>query len=181
MTVGTVTAVATPRVLPNNGKLVPVTITGTIMQIFVTDLGNATVAPPASQAAAIDAAHEAKPAPSEVLGVVTDQYGADEPRVRTTAIQFTSSGTFFAPVSATNPTAVEGLIRNYTYTITLPLQAKANSINRQYVIGVFASDSDNVGQKNIAVLVPAHGAHPKSVAHFPTLRVHSKGSSAAKT
>jgi len=33
MTIGTVTAVATPRVLPNNGKLVPITITGTIMQV----------------------------------------------------------------------------------------------------------------------------------------------------
>jgi hypothetical protein len=180
MSIGTVTAVATPRILPDNGKLVPVTVTGSIQQVIVTNLGHATVAPPASQLAAIDAANEAKPGPKEVLGVVTDQYGADEPRVRTTALQFTTRFTFFAPFSATNPTAVEGLIRNYTYTITLPLQARSHSISRQYDIGVFASDSDTVGQKNIAVLVPAHGAHPKNVAHFSNLRGQLKGSSAAK-
>lgn len=180
MTIGAVTAVATPRLLPDNGKFVPVTVTGTIEQVLVTDLGQATVPPPASQLAAIDAANEAKPRPKEVLGVVTDEYRTDEPRVRTTALQFVNSGTYFAPFSATNPTAVEGLIRNFSYSFTLRLQAKHHSISRQYDIGVFATDNDNTGQKNIAVLVPTTGSHPINVAHYPSFRDLRKERSAAK-
>jgi hypothetical protein len=160
LTVYGITAVATPKILPNNGRFVSVTVSGVIDQEVHTDLGKATVQPPPAELAAIDAANASRPAPS-VLELVTDQYGAVAPRIRKPVTKLLASATLFAPFSKTNPTARQVLLRQYSYSITVNLQAKANSVNRQYAINVSASDAEATVQKNIAVLVPMKRTPPQ--------------------
>ncbi len=94
-----------------------------------------------------------------MIGFVTDQYREDEPRVKSTNIQLTSSNTFFNPSTAPTASAQVGLVRNFTYSFTFHLQAKASSIGRSYDISVSSSDDEAIAQTTIAVIVPAHKGH----------------------
>jgi hypothetical protein len=157
-TVTAVTAVASPRVIPPaDGRFVPVTVSGTATQLILTPLPGSAASPPsASQRAAVDAANVAKAGPNLVLGLVTDQYRTVEPRVRTNVSQLLSSVHFYIAPTAGDPTPHEALIRKYSYSFTVYLQASSHTGGRQYDITVFATDSQGGNQKSIAARVP-HG------------------------
>jgi hypothetical protein len=160
--VATVTAVVSPKVLPNlaSGRFVPVTVSGSIVQVNYTDLGEATVLPAPEKLAEIDAANASNPPPVAV-GIVTDQFRVVEPRVRTPVSPVTNSGTFFNPSSEANPVAARGLVRHYDYSFTVYLKAKTSSIDRQYTITAAGSDGESAAQATVAVYVPTHPAPPK--------------------
>ncbi len=160
--VATVTAVVSPMVLPNlaSGRFVPVTVSGSIVQVNFTDLGEATALPAPDKLAEIDAAN-ARFAPPVAIGIVTDQFRVVEPRIRMPVSPVTTSGTYFNPFTATNSTAMRGLIRHYDYSFTVLLKAKTSSIDRQYTITAAATDGDTAAQATVAVYVPNQPARPK--------------------
>lgn len=162
LVVATITAVVSPEVLPNlaSGRFVPVTVSGSIVQVNFTDLGESTVLPAPDKLAEMDAANARAPSPV-AIGIVTDQFRVVEPRVRMPVSPVTSSGIFFTPFSATNPTAMRGIIRNYDYSFTVYLKAKASSIDRQYTITAAATDGDSAAQTTVAAYVPSQPARPK--------------------
>jgi hypothetical protein len=176
-----ITAVASPNVLPDNGRFVPVTISGTVEQVLTTDLGKAMTPPPADTRATIDAALESKPGPKLDI-FVTDEYGTIEPRLFRTLSQITVSNTFFNPFNSSNGQhANVALVRDFSYSFTVNLQARSHAISRQYSINVSAVDNGTVVQQNIAAFVPTSNAHvktpffqtPPSVTGLPGLS-HSK-------
>ena len=158
----TVDAVVSPKILPNlaNGRFMPVTVSGSIMQINATDLGEATALPAPDKLAEIDAAN-ASNVPPVAIGIVTDQFRVVEPRVRMPVSPVTRSGTYFNPFSAVNSTAMRGLIRHYDYSFTVYLKAKTSSIDRQYTITAAATDGESAAQSTVFVYVPTQPARPK--------------------
>lgn len=159
LSIGTVTATADPRVLaPADGRGVPVIISGTVTQVITSDLvGNRKVPPPARVLASIDSRNARQPAPKTALGQVNDQYHEVEPQART-PLHLVESHTFFNPSTRTSPTAVVGLVRNFSYSLPLGLQAKTGgqSDGRQYDITISAHDQDGSNGTTVAVFVP-HG------------------------
>lgn len=152
--IGLITAVAVPHVLPNNGRYVAVTVTGKVQQVINTTLaGHDTSPPPAPELAAIDAQAASRPPPSLVRVLVTDQYRRVEPRLDTTVGALLDSRTIFLPATKFMPHAIESLSRDYRFSFTIYLQAKASSIGRQYDITILAKDSEGVNQATIAVAV----------------------------
>ena len=160
--VATVTAVVSPTVLPNlaSGRFVPVTVSGSIVQVNFTDLGESTVLPAPDKLAEMDAANARAPSPV-AIGIVTDQFRVVEPRVRMPVSPVTNSGTYFNPFTATNSTAMRGLIRNYDYSFTVYLKAKTSSIDRRYTITAAATDGESAAQATVAVYVPTQSSRPK--------------------
>ncbi len=158
----TITAVVSPKVLPNlpSGRFVPVTVSGSILQANNTELGEATALPAPDKLAEIDAAN-ARIAPPVAIGIVTDQFRVVEPRVRTPVSPITTSGTYFLPFNATNSTAMRGLLRNYDYSFTVLLKAKTSSIDRQYTITAAATDGESAAQTTVFVSVPTQPVRPK--------------------
>jgi len=159
LTIGTVTAVADPKVLaPADGRVIPVTVTGTITQVIVQNLSGVRKAPPPARVlAAIQAQEARQPAPKTALGQVNDQFHEIAPQVRS-PLHLTGTQTFFNPSTSSNPTAAVGLIRNFSYTLTVNLQASAGgqADGRHYNITVSASDRDGASGTTISVVVP-HG------------------------
>ncbi|HEV3166962.1 MAG TPA: hypothetical protein VGZ22_23240 [Isosphaeraceae bacterium] len=155
-TIVTVTAVAFPRALePANGRFLPVVVSGTVKQSLTQVLaGNVTSLPPA-ELAALQAKLAAEPTPGRALAQVTDRYRRVEPRVRAPLHQIGSTN-IFAPASKTNPTAVVGVVRDFTYTLTVFLQAKNGKFGppRQYDINVSAGDQNGGAGTTIGVGVP---------------------------
>lgn len=151
--IGTITAVAVPRILkPDNGQFIAVTVTGKVQQIINTTLpGHDTSPPPADQLAAIDARAASRPPPSRVRAIVTDQYRQVEPRLETQVGALISSQTHFLPATRYMPHAIESLSRDYSYSFTIYLKAKASSIGRHYDITIVAKDTEGVNQTTIAV------------------------------
>ncbi len=160
--IGTVTAVATPKILtPDNGQWIAVTVTGKVQQLINTTLGlHQTSPPPPDQLAAIDARAASRPPPSLVRAIVTDEYRQVEPRLDTTVGALLDSKTTFLPSTQFLPNAIESLSRDYAYSFTIYLQAKASSIGREYALTVFAKDSEGVNQTTIGVAT-AKGLHHK--------------------
>jgi hypothetical protein len=160
--IGSVNAVAAPKILvPANGRFVPVTVTGTINQVILDDLpGHPTAPPPALQLDAIHARNESQPIPT-AFSFVTDAYRRVEPRVLL-SLHRIDDATFFTPATATNPTAVVGLSRDFSYSFTIHLQAQRSDrfpYGRQYDITIAAGDEDTGGGTTIAVLVPREVIH----------------------
>jgi hypothetical protein len=152
-----VTAVVHPRLLlPRHGQTyVQVTVTGTVQQAFVTTLpNNPTTAPPPAVLAGIEGAMAAKPAPTKVIGLVTDSYRIVNPHVTTTVGRMIDSQTYFKPSTKTSPTAQVGLTRDFAYKFTVTLQATSHSQGRQYDITVAAEDGDALSQTTVFAFVP---------------------------
>ena len=72
---------------------------------------------------------------------VTDEYRRVEPQGPIALIQ-KDQRTFFSPSTKTSPIAVEAVVRVYSYTTTVKVQAKlgSNTNERQYSVTVAASD-----------------------------------------
>jgi hypothetical protein len=162
LAIGTITAVATPRILsPDNGQFIAVTVTGKIQQIINTTLpGHQTSPPPADQLAAIDARAALRPPPSLVRAIVTDQYRQVEPRLDTHVGTVLNSKSVFIPASQFLPHAIQSFSRDFSYSFTIFLKAKASSIGRQYSITIFAKDAEGANQFTIGVAT-AEGLHHK--------------------
>ncbi len=162
LSVATITAVVAPKALPNlaSGRFVPVTVSGSIVQVNYTELGEVTALPAPDKLAEIDAAN-ASNAPPVAIGIVTDQFRVVEPRVRMPVSPVINSGTYFNPFSAIYSTAQRGLVRHYDYSFTVYLKAKTSSIDRQYTITAAATDGESAAQTTVAVYVPTQTAPPK--------------------
>jgi hypothetical protein len=160
--VATVTAVVSPQVLPNlaSGRFVPVTVSGTVVQVNYTDMGQAKVLPEPEKLAKIDAAN-AKNGPPVAIGIVTDQFRVVEPRIRTPVSAVVGSGSYFNPAKGDDTTAQRGLVRHYEYSFTVYLKAKTSSIDRQYTITAAATDGESAAQATVGVYVPTQPARPK--------------------
>ena len=156
-----ITAVATPQVLRDTGGLVPVTITGTFHQGLTSFIaGSPKTEPPASSMFYIKQNLINRAALTPVHVEVTDQYRQYEPRVTAQVHLVESKFYFYTPTR--QYVANEQLIRSYTYTATVYLQAKANpgTNGRRYTVSVSVSDSDNGAGVNFAVVVPSN-ARPR--------------------
>jgi hypothetical protein len=152
-----ITAVATPQILRNNGGLIAVKITGTFHQglvSFIEAKPPVVSEPPPSQMFYIkrNLLQRAKITPVRIE--VTDQYREYQPRVVAT-VHLVESKFYFYPPSKTY-VANEQLVRSYTYSATVYLQAKANTgtNGRRYTVAVSVADSDNGAGVNFAVVVP---------------------------
>lgn len=174
----TLTAVAHPLLLvPPNGRYVPVTVSGTITQSILDQLpGRPTVAPPPAKLAAINAANAKQPTPKAAIFQVTDQYRRDEPRGAAPLHQLTNV-TFFSPVTKTSTTAYVGLVRKFSYSFTVNLQAQRSDrfpVGRHYYIDVAATDNDGGFGKTVAILVPLDVTPPAGpAAKHPATATHS--------
>jgi hypothetical protein len=115
-----------------------------------------------------------RPIPGAAILQVTDQYRQDEPHIfapiqnfqTVYQIAYTSHFVFGdgKVIEVQYPTAIQ-LIRNYSYSFSFHLQAKANpgTGGRQYVVTIYDVDAESGGQDNFAILVPDQSA----TAHKP--------------
>lgn len=173
LTIGEITAAANPNILlPPNGRLVPVTISGEVGQLLLNQLPGHPTAKPANYDALV-ASLESQPGPGTVLGQVTDEYRLLEPRVRAT-LRLVGNNPFFNPASSANAgTAVVGVNRTLRYSFTVYLQA-ARSTNvkdgRAYNVAVGVEDPGGGSGKTITVLVPKDHAEllPHPAHHLKT-------------
>ncbi len=166
LTIGTIVATVTPHILEPVGRFVPVTVSGTIQQgISATVPGNPATKPGPSVLAPLDAANANAAAPGKAMVQVVDQYRADEPTVLVPLTQI-STANYYIPRTKITPRvyspAAEDLVRTFSFSTTLYLQAKlgANSHGRQYVIFVSATDQNGPGGKDLFAFVPHLGGRP---------------------
>ncbi len=164
MAIASVTEMVVPHILPNSGKAETVQVAGSVEQVLTDELPlTVTTSPDWTDYENDVAVNDAKPIPSSVLGLITDQYRQDEPRISTTVIPtVTSTKSFFrpSPKGSDFPPAVI-TVRYFDYWFPVKLQAKANSNNRQYDITVFASDFEGAAQSTEFAFVPFKAVAPK--------------------
>jgi hypothetical protein len=171
LAIGTITATAVPNLLipPNNGHFDTVTVSGTFVQVITDTLpGHPTTPPDPAALAKIDATLDSEPVPDTVLVQVTDQYRRDEPRFRA-EIKLVNSTNVFTPPSKGVATAEESVVRHFSYTFTVKLQARRSSTQpegRHYYINVAAADADDASSTTVAVLAPLDPNHP-AIPHAP--------------
>ncbi len=154
-TIPPISAIATPQILPNNNRLIAVQIHGEFHQGLTSILGKGvTTEPPPSSMFYIQRALNQRAMISPVNVEVTDQYRQYQPRVKA-HVQLVKSAYYFNPPNKATP-ASEVLLRDYTYTAVVYLEASKNSSTngRRYTVSVSVSDSDNGAGVNFAVVVP---------------------------
>lgn len=158
LSIGTITATVTPQILPNVGRFIPVTVSGTIQQgIPGTVPGNPATKPGPAVLAPIDAHNATQPAPGKAMIQVVDQYRADEPILLPPLSQI-SANNFYLPRTKYTP-AAEDLVRTFSFSSTFYLQAKLGTYShgRQYVLFVSATDQSGPAVKDLFAFVPYLG------------------------
>jgi len=167
-----ITAAFNPQVLPNTGQLVPVAITGVVTQGVTAVLDGHLTKEPSEPSLSYIKANLLRRAQTQPLDVaVTDQYRQYEPRIstelklipsdplhfHTTALDnFVFNPAAYNAITKTWSPASEQVLRAYSYTATIFIQAKANpgTHGRRYTVTVSTSDADSGAAVNFAVVVP---------------------------